>query len=74
MDNIVSEQLMIYLEQHPQVAKSNTEKSIMAQRARDAARKARDLTRRKSALDGMALPGKLADCSDKDPKTAKSIS
>ena len=66
VDNIVSEQLMIYLEQHPQVAKVILEKSIMAQRARDAARKARDLTRRKSALDGMALPGKLADCSDKE--------
>ena len=71
MDNIVSEQLMIYLEQHPQVAKVILEKSIMAQRARDAARKARDLTRRKSALDGMALPGKLADCSDKDPKNCE---
>ena len=71
VDNIVSEQLMIYLEQHPQVAKVILEKSIMAQRARDAARKARDLTRRKSALDGMALPGKLADCSDKDPKNCE---
>lgn len=68
VDNVVSEQLMIYLEQHPQIAKMILEKSIMAQRARDAARKARDLTRRKSALDGMSLPGKLADCSDKDPK------
>ena len=68
VDNIVSEQLMIYLEQHPQVAKMILEKSIMAQRAREAARKARDLTRRKSALEGMSLPGKLADCSDKDPK------
>lgn len=67
VENVVSEQLMIYLEQHPQVAKMIMEKSIMAQRARDAARKARDLTRRKSALDGMSLPGKLADCSDKDP-------
>ena len=67
VDNIVSEQLMIYLEQHPQVAKMILEKSIMAQRAREAARKARDLTRRKSALEGMSLPGKLADCSDKDP-------
>ena len=66
VDNIVSEQLMIYLEQHPQVAKMILEKSIMAQRAREAARKARDLTRRKSALEGMSLPGKLADCSDKD--------
>ena len=71
VDNIVSEQLMIYLEQHPQVAKMILEKSIMAQRAREAARKARDLTRRKSALEGMSLPGKLADCSDKDPKNCE---
>lgn len=71
VDNVVSEQLMIYLEQHPQIAKMILEKSIMAQRARDAARKARDLTRRKSALDGMSLPGKLADCSDKDPKNCE---
>ena len=71
VDSIVSEQLMIYLEQHPQAAKVILEKSIMAQRARDAARKARDLTRRKSALDGMSLPGKLADCSDKDPKNCE---
>jgi len=71
VDSIVSEQLMIYLEQHPQVAKLILEKSIMAQRARDAARKARDLTRRKSALDGMSLPGKLADCSDKDTKNCE---
>ena len=71
VDSVVSEQLMIYLEQHPQVAKLILEKSIMAQRARDAARKARDLTRRKSALDGMSLPGKLADCSDKDPKNCE---
>lgn len=71
VDSIVSEQLMIYLEQHPQVAKMILEKSIMAQRAREAARKARDLTRRKSALDGMSLPGKLADCSDKDPKNCE---
>ena len=62
---------MIYLEQHPQVAKMILEKSIMAQRAREAARKARDLTRRKSALEGMSLPGKLADCSDKDPKNCE---
>ena len=68
VDSIVSEQLMIYLEQHPQVAKIILEKSILAQRAREAARKARELTRRKSALDGLSLPGKLADCSDKDPK------
>ena len=68
VDSIVSEQLMVYLEQHPQVAKIILEKSILAQRAREAARKARELTRRKSALDGLSLPGKLADCSDKDPK------
>ena len=71
VDNLVTEQLTIYLEQHPQVAKIVLEKSIMAQRAREAARKARELTRRKSALDGMALPGKLADCSDKDPKNCE---
>ena len=71
VDGIVSEQLMIYLEQHPQVAKLILEKSIMAQRAREAARKARDLTRRKSALEGLSLPGKLADCSDKDPKNCE---
>lgn len=71
VDSIVSEQLTIYLEQNPQVAKLILEKSIMAQRARDAARKARDLTRRKGALDGMSLPGKLADCSDKDPKNCE---
>jgi DNA gyrase subunit B len=71
VDNIVSEQLMIYLEQNPSVGKMIVEKSVMAQRARDAARKARDLTRRKSALEGMALPGKLADCSDKDPKNCE---
>ena len=67
MDNVVSEQLTYFLEQNPSVAKSICEKSILAQRARAAARKARDLTRRKSALDGVALPGKLADCSDKNP-------
>ena len=67
MESIVTEQLTVYLEQHPQVAKIIVEKSIMSQRAREAARKARDLTRRKSALDGTSLPGKLADCSDKDP-------
>ncbi|MDO5424270.1 MAG: DNA topoisomerase (ATP-hydrolyzing) subunit B [Eubacteriales bacterium] len=71
VDSVVSEQLMIYLEQHPQVAKLILEKSILAQRAREAARKARDLTRRKSALDGLSLPGKLADCSDKDPKNCE---
>ncbi len=67
VDGIVSERLTIYLEQNPQVAKQILEKSILAQRAREAARKARELTRRKSALDGFAFPGKLADCSDKDP-------
>ncbi|MCU6748374.1 DNA topoisomerase (ATP-hydrolyzing) subunit B [Faecalicatena acetigenes] len=67
VDNIVSTQLEIFLEQNPSVAKLTIEKSVMAQRAREAARKARDLTRRKSALEGMSLPGKLADCSDKDP-------
>ena len=67
VDNIVSTQLEIFLEQNPNVAKMTVEKSVMAQRAREAARKARDLTRRKSALEGMSLPGKLADCSDKDP-------
>ena len=69
--NIVSEQLTYFLEQNPQIAKSICEKSILAQRAREAARKARDLTRRKTALDTMALPGKLADCSDKDPKNCE---
>lgn len=68
VDNVVSTQLEIFLEQNPQVAKQTIEKSVMAQRAREAARKARDLTRRKSALDGMSLPGKLADCSDKNPE------
>ncbi|MCB7305094.1 DNA topoisomerase (ATP-hydrolyzing) subunit B [Bariatricus massiliensis] len=67
VDSIVSTQLEIFLEQNPAVAKATVEKSVMAQRAREAARKARDLTRRKSALEGMSLPGKLADCSDKDP-------
>ena len=67
VDNIVRTQLEIFLEQNPSVAKMIIEKSVMAQRAREAARKARDLTRRKSALEGMSLPGKLADCSDKDP-------
>jgi DNA gyrase subunit B len=71
VDGIVSEQLTYFLEQNPQVAKIILEKSILAQRARDAARKARDLTRRKTALEGMALPGKLADCSDKDPKNCE---
>ena len=67
VDHIVSKQLEIFLEQNPSVAKMTVEKSVMAQRAREAARKARDLTRRKGALDNMSLPGKLADCSDKDP-------
>ena len=71
VDSIVSEQLTYFLEQHPQVAKIICEKSVLAQRAREAARKARDLTRRKTALEGMSLPGKLADCSDKDPKNCE---
>ena len=71
VESIVSEQLTYFLEQNPSVAKIICEKSILAQRARDAARKARDLTRRKTALEGMALPGKLADCSDKDPKNCE---
>ena len=71
VDNIVSEQLTYFLEQNPQIAKSICEKSILAQRAREAARKARDLTRRKTALDTMALPGKLADCSAKDPQNCE---
>ncbi len=71
VDGIVSEQLTYFLEQNPAVAKTICEKSILAQRAREAARKARDLTRRKTALEGSALPGKLADCSDKDPKNCE---
>ena len=71
VDSIVSEQLTYFLEQNPAVAKVICEKSIMAQRAREAARKARDLTRRKTALEGSTLPGKLADCSDKDPKNCE---
>ena len=71
VDSVVSEQLTYFLEQNPNVAKSICEKSLLAQRAREAARKARDLTRRKTALEGMSLPGKLADCSDKDPKNCE---
>ena len=71
VDSVVSEQLTYFLEQNPIVAKNICEKSLLAQRAREAARKARDLTRRKTALEGMALPGKLADCSDKDPKNCE---
>ena len=71
VDSVVSEQLTYFLEQNPAVAKTICEKSILAQRAREAARKARDLTRRKTALEGSSLPGKLADCSDKDPKNCE---
>ena len=71
VDNIVSEQLTYYLEQNPVVAKLISEKSILAQRARDAARKARDLTRRKTALETASLPGKLADCSDRNPENCE---
>ena len=71
VDSIVSEQLTYFLEQNPAIAKTICEKSLLAQRAREAARKARDLTRRKTALEGMSLPGKLADCSDKDPKNCE---
>ena len=71
VDNILSNSLEIYLEQNPAVAKIIIEKSVLSQRAREAARKARDLTRRKSALDGLSLPGKLADCTDKDPKNCE---
>ena len=71
VDSIVSEQLTYFLELNPAIAKAICEKSILAQRAREAARKARDLTRRKTALEGMSLPGKLADCSDKDPKNCE---
>ena len=71
VDSIVSEQLTYFLEQNPTIAKTICEKSLLAQRAREAARKARDLTRRKTALEGMSLPGKLADCSDKDPKNCE---
>ncbi len=71
VDAVVSEQLTYFLEQNPTVAKAICEKSLLAQRAREAARKARDLTRRKTALEGMSLPGKLADCSDKDPRNCE---
>ena len=71
VDSILSSQLEIYLEQNPSVGKIIVEKSVLSQRAREAARKARDLTRRKSALDNMSLPGKLADCTDKDPKNCE---
>ena len=71
VDNVVTEQLTYFLEQNPTVAKLICEKSLLAQRAREAARKARDLTRRKTALESMSLPGKLADCSDKDPKNCE---
>ncbi|MCR5011149.1 MAG: DNA topoisomerase (ATP-hydrolyzing) subunit B [Lachnospiraceae bacterium] len=71
VDNIVSEQLTYFLEQNPAVAKLIIDKSLTAQRAREAAKKARDLTRRKTALDGAALPGKLADCSDRNPENCE---
>ncbi|SKC09076.1 DNA gyrase subunit B [Lachnospiraceae bacterium] len=71
VESLFTEQLTYYLEQNPNVAKIICEKSIQSQRAREAARKARDLTRRKSALDGLSLPGKLADCSDKNPKNCE---
>ena len=71
VDFVVSKQLEIFLEQNPAVAKATVEKSVLAQRAREAARKARDLTRRKSALDSMSPPGKLADCSDKNPENCE---
>ena len=71
VDSILSEQLTYFLEQNPSIAKLICEKSILAQRARDAARKARDLTRRKTALETASLPGKLADCSDKNPENCE---
>ena len=71
MESVVSEQLTYFLEQNPSIAKIICEKSLLAQRAREAARKARDLTRRKTALEGMSLPGKLADCSDKNPENCE---
>ena len=71
VDSIVSEQLTYFLEQNPAVARLICDKAVLAQRARDAARKARDLTRRKTSLDGSGLPGKLADCSDKNPENCE---
>ena len=71
VEEVVGKKLRYFVEQNPSIAKAICEKAVLAQRARDAARKARDLTRRKSALDGMSLPGKLADCSDKDPKNCE---
>ncbi|MDD7403130.1 MAG: DNA topoisomerase (ATP-hydrolyzing) subunit B [Butyribacter sp.] len=71
VESVVTEQLTYFLEQNPSVAKMICDKAVLAQRARDAARKARDLTRRKTALEGTSLPGKLADCSDKDPKNCE---
>ena len=71
VEGVLSTALTIYLEQHPSVAKIIVDKSLLAQRAREAARKAREITRRKSALDGLALPGKLADCTDKDPRNCE---
>ena len=71
VDSIVSERLMVFLEQNPSIGKMIAEKAVLAQRARDAARKARDLTRRKTALETMSLPGKLADCSDKNPENCE---
>ena len=71
VESVVSEQLTYFLEQNPSIAKIICEKSLLAQRAREAARKARDLTRRKTALEGMSLPGKLADCSDKNPENCE---
>ena len=71
VDNVVSEQLTYFLEQNPTIARLICDKALLAQRARDAARKARDLTRRKTALEGTSLPGKLADCSDKNPENCE---
>ena len=71
VESVVTEQLTYFLEQNPSVAKTISEKSVLAQRAREAARKARDLTRRKTALDGFNLPGKLADCSDKNSENCE---